>query len=281
MKVYPNPNVPPSETQAKLIAGLVDRMLTPVKDESGREGMPLLAEDSPEFKALKIKLHPQILGLHPKTTAAAAVVSMMEPRVIAARFGGYPEAVRAGQTLREGAILLYGMQTSVGRFVGVEGSGSAALAEAMVAGLDGYKIFFQFDQWLVRAMPPERMDAVMLRLTERWHGGKDLVTWLLLEHHATWSPALSKRVLETVRKYGADAQYSIWSWGGNGFSDHMHPSCLAEAMEVLKPLTKDKGNAKRWMGKLRARAKEVASGAGGGAAGGTGGGIGDGVRPSA
>jgi len=248
-RVYPNPYEPPSPEQWAKLEPLARRLVVPVKDDKGRDALPLIAAESPEFKSLRIKLHPQILGLGPETTPLAAVISWAPPAIIAEPYGGLDAAVAAGQKMIHGAALLFGLQTSADRYR------DAAAAEALVMGEPGMRFVFSYDQWLIKLIDPARMNELMLAATARWKPAKDILVWLLLEHHKAWSAELSARVVQAVSEGGADSRGGWWRFGGNGFAENLHPDRIPQAIEALRPFVAAQSNAKRWTKKLKARAK--------------------------
>ena len=93
------------------------------------KGLALIAEESREFKALKIKRHPQILGLDHTNTPLAAVISYAPPDLIAEPYGSFADTIAAGQTLHNGAALLYGLQTSIDRYRHADAAAALIAAE--------------------------------------------------------------------------------------------------------------------------------------------------------
>jgi hypothetical protein len=249
MKSPPPPFGPATDAQAALIAPLIDRVLTPVKGPFDVPGLPLIKAEAPEFIALKVEPHMLLLGLDPSTMSLAAVIGLATPAQIVAKFGSLDAALDAGNRLQHGAALLYGMQTSAIRYR------DAAAAEALMRFSPRVSINFQFLHWLLEVIEPARLDAILLDLTSAWANPKDAMTWVLLEHHKAWSPALSERVLKAVRAHGTEPRTAVWTYRGNGLAENLHPSLLAEAIEALKPHAKEQANAKRWITKLKKRTK--------------------------
>ena len=253
MRVYPNPYSPPTPEHWARIEPVARRLLQPITDAMGRKGLALIAEESREFKALKIKRHPQILGLDHTNTPLAAVISYAPPDLIAEPYGSFADTIAAGQALHNGAALLYGLQTSIDRYRHAEA------AAALIAAEPTMKFLFQYDQWLVQAVGNERMDRLMLESVASMNPKYGMLVWLLLEHHDPWSQALSAKVIEIVASTGAESRARWLHFGGNGFAENLHPSLIPQAIEALKPWAKDQPNAKRWTKKLRARAKSLAA----------------------
>ena len=253
MTPFPNPYEPATDAQAALLAPLIDRHLTPGTSPFGVPELPLIKAEAPEFIALKIEPHPQLLGLDPSTTALAAVIGLATPAQIAAKFGSLEAALDAGNRLQHGAALLYGMQTSAMRYR------DSAAAEAFVRFSPKMSINFQFVHRVLEVIEPARLDAILLDLTTAWVNPKDAMTWVLLESHKAWSQRLSANVIATVQTHGAESRTAVWSYRGNGFAENMHPSLIADAIEALKPHAKAQANAKRWMTKLKKRLKPSGS----------------------
>ncbi len=232
-----------------MLPSLIDRHLTPGKGPFDAEHFPLIKVDAPEFVALKTKPHPLLLGLEPSTMALAAVISLATPSQIAAKFGSLEAALDAGNRLQHGAALLYGLQTSAIRYRdGVAG-------EALVRFSRSMSINFQFMHWLLEIIEPSRLDEILLELTGSWTNPKDAMTWVLLEHHTSWSERLSAVVIAAVKAHGAEPRTAVWTFRGNGFAENIHPSLIAEAVEALKPFAETQANAKRWTTKLKKRLK--------------------------
>ncbi len=249
MKTYPCPYLPATEAQAALLPPLIDRLLTPGKSPFDVPQLPLIKADAPEFVALKTERHPLLFGLDPSTMSLAAVIGLATPAQIVAKFGSLEAALDAGNRLQHGAALLYGMQTSAMRYR------DSAAAEALVRFSPKMSINFQFVHWMLEVIEPARLDAILLDLTTAWVNPKDAMTWVLLESHKAWSERLSANVIATVQTHGDESRTAVWSYRGNGFAENMHPSLIADAIEVLKPYAKTQANAKRWMTKLKKRLK--------------------------
>ena len=253
MTPFPNPYEPATDAQAALLAPLIDRHLTPGTSPFGVPELPLIKAEAPEFIALKIEPHPQLLGLDPSTTALAAVIGLATPAQIVAKFGSLEAALDACNRLQHGAALLYGLQTSATRYR------EAAAAEALVRFSPRMSINFQFMHWVLEFIEPSRLDMILLELTNAWANPKDAITWVLLESHKAWSEQLSASVIAAVRAHSAESRAALWSCRGNGFAENMHPSLIADAIEALKPHAKAQANAKRWMTKLKKRLKPSGS----------------------
>lgn len=245
---------PEGELLAKVLA-LAPKYGRPHVDPgSGKEEFHLLNELSPEFKALKQKIAPQYCPMGPEHRATAAAMGMMPPDVLRGAYPTYADAVKAALTLKNGAAYFYGLQASAATYK------DAALAEEILRGINVTKTLLCWNQETFDVIGPERVDVIMLDLTERWDPKRDLMMWGLLEHHKAWSETLSKRLIASVRDAGAESRNVMWSFGGNGYALYMHPSLLAEAVNALEPWWRTQGNAKRWRKKLQERIK-----AGGGA----------------
>ncbi|HLP85025.1 MAG TPA: hypothetical protein VK157_11805 [Phycisphaerales bacterium] len=239
----------PTDLQRSLALPLFAQLLTLARGPFDVEQFSLISETSPEFKALKVKPHPQYLGLDPRTSPLAALVSLVPPEQIIAKFGSIDAALDIGNRVQHGAALLYGLQTSAICYKHV------ATAEALVRFSPQLRINFQFPRDLLELIPPDRLDQILLELTESWSNPQDAMTWNLLESHAAWSPTLSARIIAFVRARGSESRVAIWSWHGNGFADNMHPSLLQEAIDALKPHAKTERNAARWLRRLKQRQK--------------------------
>ena len=244
--------LPTPEFLAK-VEPLAEGLLSPKVDGTGRETFPTLPPESQEWKSLKIKPHSQFGGLRPDTTPAAAVISWVPPAQIVRSFGSAEAAITTGQRLRNGEILLYGLQTSAIRFT------DPAIAESLVAAAPNMRILFSYLDWLIDIIPSEKMDRLMLLQTESWVPEKDLLQWMLLEKHTQWSSDLSQRMIDAVEAHGSESNSRWWQFAGNGFAHNMHPTLLQSAKEVLKPFAKTESNAKRWTNKLSQRIKELES----------------------
>lgn len=239
----------PTDLQRTLALPLFEKLLTLTSGPFNVEQFSLINEDSPEFKLLKIKCHPQYLGLDPRTSPLAALVSFVPPEQIIAKFGSIDAALDIGNRVQHGAALLYGLQTSAIRYK------HAATAEAFVRFSPQLRINLQFPRDLLELIPPDRLDQILLELTESWSNPKDAMTWELLESHGAWSPTLSARIIALVRARGSESRVAIWSWYGNGFADNMHPSFLQEAIDAVKPHAATERNAARWLRRLKQRQK--------------------------
>jgi hypothetical protein len=248
-KSYPPPYEPATAAQAALLPPLIDRLLTPGKSPFDVPQLPLIKADAPEFVALKVPLHPLVLGIEMATSPLAAVIGLATPSQIVAKFGSIDAALDAGNRLQHGAALLYGLETSAIRYR------DAAAAEALVRFSPKMSINFQFSHWLLEVIEPARLDAILLELTTAWKNPKDAMTWVLLEDHKAWSEQLSRTVIAVVAAHGGESRTAVWAYRGNGYAENMHPSLIAEAVEAIKPFAKTQANAKRWAARLRKRLK--------------------------
>ena len=115
------------------------------------------------------------------------------------------------------------------------------------------RVFFQYSSWMVRTVPSERLDAALLKLTDPWNPGRHLLVWMILQSHDQWSEVLSRRVLDGIINAGSEQRHLIFTRGGSGVGDNIHPAVISEALVTLKPWTPAHANAKRWMNKLKAR----------------------------
>lgn len=240
---------PDPELLAKAMA-LAPKYAKPQMDGMGRFGFFLIAEQSPEFKALKIKTHPQFASLRPANTPLAALLGLLPPEVLRGEYPTYRDAVTAAMTtLHEGDAYFYGMQTSAICYK------DAALAEEIVRAERITRWLLCFDNELFDVIGPERLDELLLERTEKWTPNRDMLVWGLLEHHKAWSVALSDRLIAGVRDQGAQSGNVMWQFGGNGYATAMHPERIEQAIEALEPWWRTQGNAKRWRKKLKDRLK--------------------------
>lgn len=230
------------------VRALLEGRLEAKPDQFGVLRFPLIAATDPAYQAMKVRHHPLILGLEPDTLPLATAISLLPAGEIAERFGSYEAAVRAGIEAKNGAVLLYGLQTAAIR------DRDAGAALALTRAANEMKIFFQYLPGLVGLIPAEVADAALMELTAEWNPNRALLVWGLLEDHKPWSPELSGRVLASVSDSGTAAKNGFWSWRGNGVADNLHVSLVPQAIEVLKPLAKTEPNAKRWLTRLKRRA---------------------------
>lgn len=241
---------PPVTPEHREIAlALAEKHLRPIENPFGAQELPLIHVDSAEFKSLKTKTHRQVLGLDPKTTALAALISLLSPAQIAGFFGGMEACVQAGIELKNGACLLYGLETAALR------EDDADAAEALMAAALRMRILFQYDHELPEVAGPERTEAVLAKLLESWRPEKDLPVWYLLEYHRNWSPELSRKMIQAVAESSAAPRHVMWEWRGIGFADNMHPDLVEEAAATLKAMAKIRPDAKRLLARIKKRMK--------------------------
>jgi hypothetical protein len=253
-KIYPSPYSPPSPEQLERARSIAVRALVFTLDPSGKTGPQLIHETDPEFKKLREPLCPVYPGVELAERPLGSLIGLLPPGDLATAFGSLERAVSEGQSMRHGGTILYGLQISASRY------GSSELAELLVRNAAVVRILFQYNSWMVRLVPVDRLDAVLMSLTENWRPGRDVVIWSILESHDQWSPQLSRRILDAILNAGSEPRHLFFTWGGNGVADNIHPSVIPEALVTLKPWTAKQANAKRWMRKLKTRQKSLAAG---------------------
>ncbi|MFT3685935.1 MAG: hypothetical protein QM783_13610 [Phycisphaerales bacterium] len=245
-----NPYPRPTPAQEPLVAKLAERALGPgpLKPDATPS---LIDEADPDFKPLRRELFPVLPGVELKERALGTVISMLSPEQIARVFGSQKQAVETGFTMQRSGTVLNALQIEACRFENAE------LAEAVVAAMPRMRIFFQYSRWCVSLIPAQRLDQMLMTFTEKWNPGKDVLTWMLLEDHTAWSPELSRRILDGIINAGTQPRHLIFTWGGNGVANNLHPTVIEEALVTLKPWAKTQANAKRWSTKLKARRKSL------------------------
>lgn len=250
-KTSPSPYKPPTPERLERARALAKRVLVFTQDDKGKTGPQLVHETDPEFKTLKEPLCPVYPGVEINERPLGSVIGLIPPEELAAVFGSYEAAIAAGQSMRHGTTILYGLQISASRY------GCVGLAELLVSTAATIRILFQYNSWLIRLVPTERLDAAAMKLTEHWRPGRDVLVWMILESHDHWSEQLSRRILDAIVNAGSEPRHLFFTWGGNGVADNIHPAVIAEALVTLKPWAPRQANAKRWMRKLKARQKEL------------------------
>lgn len=249
------PYPPPTPKEEPLVAKLAKRALVPFDGVTHTEPQ-LLHEIDPELKPLWKHRLPKMPGVETNEMGVGGVISLLSPAQIDNYFGSQREAVEAGFTLNRGGMILNALMVETIRF------GNAELAELLVGAMPRMRIFFQYSRWCVGLVPAARLDELLLGFTEKWNPGCDVLTWMILEGHKAWSPALSRRVLDGIVNAGPTPRHLIFTWGGNGVAENIDPSVIPEALVTLKPWAageKGQPNAKRWTQKLKARRKALSS----------------------
>lgn len=231
------------------VRALADVHLFAKPDAFGVVNYPLIRPDDPAYVGLKAPRQPQLLGLDPQTVPLSTIIGLLPSNEIAERFGSYDEAVRQGIVVRNGAVLLYGLQTAAIR------DHDTRAAEALIRAAHSMTFLFQYDPRLIGLLEPARADAILMDLTGKWNPQRALLVWALLEDHRDWSESLSERILDSIADSGTSSRNGVWTWRGNGVAENLHPTSIDRAIEVLNPFAKSEANAKRWVSKLRKRSK--------------------------
>lgn len=221
-------------------------ILEAYKADPDTEAMHMPA-DSREFKRLKIPLMSLVLGVDIPQRASGGILAKTKPEVYRDVFGSFEELVRAGQRRYHGAALLYALQDSAYEFK------AADALVALMAAAPTMPILFQYSGRLASVVPAADYDKVALELAPQMTGKKELLFWLIIHGHLSWSQELSRLMIDRVKANGPDAKWCIWSYGGNCYATAMHPSLIDKARATLKPFVKESLTAKRWDKKLRER----------------------------
>lgn len=248
------PYPPPTPKEEAIVAKLAERTLVPFDGVKHAEPQ-LIPEADKEWKPLykhRLGLTP---GVQVNEMEVGGVISLLSPAQVNHYFGSHSGALEAGFTLSRGGMILNAMQVEAIRF------GNAEMAELLVAAMPRMKIFFQYSDWCVGLVPAARLDELLMGFTQEWNAERDMLTWFILEGHKSWSPELSRRILDGIVNAGPTPRHRFFTWGGPGLALNIHPSVIDEAIVTLKPWAAGENgqpNAKRWTKKLKERKKALA-----------------------